>query len=85
MKTKIDDYSDSELVKMDGFDDCIVGVVEQFGRQPILCYDKGKVLEKLMEDGMSIEEAEEFWSYNQHGAWVGDGTPCFLAWLDPLN
>jgi len=25
---------------MDGYDQCIAGVVEQFGRPPIVCYDK---------------------------------------------
>ena len=65
--------------KMDGFDDCIVGVVEQFGRPAILCYDTEKVLAKMVADGMTKEEAEEFWSFNQIGAWVGDTTPCFLT------
>jgi hypothetical protein len=74
------DHMDEEgYIKMDGYDDCIVGVVEQFGRPEILCYDKAKVLDKMVKDGMTYEEAEEFWSFNQIGAWVGDATPCFLT------
>ena len=72
------DWGD-ELFTMDGYDDCIAGVVEQFGRPPIVCYDKRKVLAKLQKDGMSEDEAEEFWSFNQIGAWVGESTPCFLT------
>jgi len=69
-----------ELTRMDGYDDCIVGVVERFGQPPILCYDKQGVISKLRAGGdMTTEEAEEFWSLNQIGAWVGDSTPCFLT------
>jgi hypothetical protein len=68
-----------ELLKMDGYDDCIVGVVERYGQQPILCYDKEMVIRKLESDGMSRIDAEEWFYFNQIGAWVGDGTPCFLS------
>lgn len=73
------DPDDCELLTMDGYHDCIVGIVEQFGRPPIVCYDKAKVLEKLVNDGCSEEEADEFWSFNQIGAWAGDTTPCFIS------
>jgi len=73
------DPDEYELLTMDGYDDCIVGVVERFGQNPIVCYDKDKVLQKLVEDGCSEDEAAEFWSFNQIGAWAGDATPCFLS------
>ncbi len=41
---------DLELLFMDGFDDCIAGVMERFGQDPIVCYDKFKVLAKLQAD-----------------------------------
>jgi hypothetical protein len=63
---------------MDGYNDCIAGVIERFNAPDIICYDKQKVLKKLQEDGMSEEEAEEFYSYNQLGAWMGELTPCFI-------
>ena len=64
---------------MDGYGDCIAGVVERFGQNPIVCYDKEKVLQKLEADGMDRDEAEEFFCFNQMGAWMGDSTPCFLS------
>lgn len=68
------------MLIMDDFDDCVVGVVEQFGRPPIACYDKDKVLAKLVAEGMEdYDEAYEWWSFNQIGAWMGDGTPCFIT------
>jgi len=69
---------------MDGYDDCIAGVVERFGQPPIICYDRDKVLEKLMGDGMTDEEAVEYFEYNQKGAWMGEGTPCFIRQLEEL-
>jgi hypothetical protein len=62
---------------MDGFDDCIVGIVERFNDTFVL-YDRRKVVAKLMADGMDHEEAEEWYSFNQLGAWVGEHTPGFL-------
>ena len=71
--------ADIELLFMDGYDDCIAGVIERFGQEPIVCYDKLKVLAKLRADGMAEEEALEWFYVNQVGAWVGDATPCFLV------
>jgi len=71
-------YGD-DILLMDGFDDCVVGVVEQFGRPPIACYEKEKVIRQMVDDGMTEEEAEEFFEFNQIGAWVGERTPCFLT------
>ncbi len=73
------DPEEHDLMVMDGYDDCIIGVVERYGQQPIVCYDKEKVLQRLQADGMDREEAEEFFYFNQIGAWMGDATPCFLS------
>jgi hypothetical protein len=71
--------SEEEPLFMDGYDDCIAGMVRRFGMDiPIVCYDYKKVIDKLMGDGMTHEEAVEFFEFNQIGAWVGEGTPCFI-------
>lgn len=76
-------FGNPEMLVMDGFDDCIIGVIERFGIEPIICYSKGMVIAKLCEEGdMSEDEAEEYWSYNMIGAWLGDGTPCFFTATD---
>lgn len=64
---------------MTGYDDCICGVVGRFGQDSIVCYDLNKVLRKLQKQGMTREEAVEFFEFNQIGAWVGELTPCFLT------
>ena len=67
-----------DLLLMDGYDDCLVGVCLRFGQEPIAIYDRSKVIRRLMKDGMTEEEAVEFYEVNQIGAWMGDQTPCFL-------
>lgn len=67
-----------DMLKMDGFDDCCIGVVQRCGMEPILCYSYDKVIKQLTADGMTNEEAQEFFEFNQLGAWVGDSTPCFF-------
>lgn len=67
------------MLKVEGFDDCILGVVERIGQDAIICYDKVKVIRQLMEEGMDTEEALEFFEYNMLGAYMGEGTPCFIT------
>lgn len=68
-----------DLLIMDGFDDCIVGIVERFGQDSYVIYDKELVLEKLQKDSsMSYEDAIEYYEYNQLGAYLGERTPAFL-------
>jgi hypothetical protein len=70
----IEDYPD--LLKLDGFDEAILGVVERIGLQAI-CYDTYKVIEILMKD-MTEEEAWDYYNFNMLGAYVGESTPVFL-------
>lgn len=69
-----------DLLKADGFDEAILGVVHRLGIQAI-CYDQEKVIEILMRD-MSEEEAWEYFDFNIAGAWVGESTPFFLQKMD---
>ena len=69
-----------ELLKADGFDEAIIGVVQRMGIQAI-CYDQEKVIEILMRD-MSEEEAWEYFDFNIAGAWVGESTPFFLEKME---
>jgi hypothetical protein len=72
-------FDPDDLMVMDGYDDCIVGVVERYEQSPIVCYDKQKILCRLESFGMDGDEALEFFLHNQIGAWMGDATPCFLS------
>ena len=75
----------NDLLKMDGYNDCILGIVERCGQQPFYVYDTELIIEKLMDEGMTEEEAIEFHEYNQAGAWLGEGTPGFLKAYEEEN
>jgi hypothetical protein len=64
----------------DGFEDAFAGVVYGKGRLPVVCYFRDRCISVLMDrDGMSNEEAEEFFSFNVDDAYVGESTPVFLV------
>lgn len=77
MDEKADEY-DGEIMRMSGYDDCCVGVVERFGMNPTFCYDVARVIKKNMSMGMSEDDAWEYFYINQFSTWVSKGTPCFI-------
>jgi hypothetical protein len=68
----------SDILKADGFDDCIIGQCSRSGR---LIYSTEKVIESLTKQ-MSYEEAVEYFYFNIEGAWVGEGTPIWCTDYD---
>jgi len=74
---------DNEILLADGFEDAYMGIATQFTKPPLAVYNRNKCIDILMNrDGMSEDEAEEYFQFNVEGAWVGDNTPMFLQ---PLN
>jgi len=68
-----------EALKMDGFDEAIIGITERFGQEPLLLYDWQKCIDILIQGGCeSPEEAEEYLEFNCIGAWMGENTPAFV-------
>ena len=81
-RDQLDDHLE-EFQLMDGYDDCIVGFVERFGQEPIVCYDREKVIKKLIQNGCdTYEGAQEYFEFNQIGGWHGELTPCFITIMD---
>ena len=74
-----------EMLVMDGYNDCIAGVCVRYGQEPIIIYDQSKVIDQLVSEGMTEDEAEEFHEFNQIGAWVGERTPAFLVGPDRVD
>ena len=74
----IDEIAEGAVV-LDGLDEVIIGVTEEFGNNPRILYSKDKILSILCErDGMDMEEAIEFYDYNILGLYVGEQNPIFL-------
>jgi len=80
----IDELADREpeLVTYDGLDDAIIGLGQQFTSTTAIVYDLEKVIEILMRDGLTHDEALEHFHFNVIGAWVGIHTPIFMERWD---
>ena len=61
------------------FDSCIIGVANRCGMDYVVVYDEAKIVEALMSDGMSEEQALEHFDFNIAGSYVGERTPMFLS------
>jgi len=74
----IDSYAEGAVL-LDGFEDCIIGIVEEFGNGRRILYSKDMILNKLQSrDSMTSEEAEEFYDYNILGLHAGEQNAVFL-------
>jgi hypothetical protein len=73
---------DEDFVFFDDLDDAVIGYVSAVVGENVILYDRGKVIEILMRDnGWTDDEAEEYFSFNIIGAYVGDRTPMFATLL----
>lgn len=80
-REQIAEYNDGVMFA-EGFDDCLLGVVERFGMPTVAAYDFERVIHKLMtRDKMARDVAEEFFHTNIVGVFVGDNTPAFVTVL----
>lgn len=78
MIVDIDSYAEGAII-LDGFNDAIVGITEEFGGIKRLLYSKYKILKILQESNpMTQSEAEEYYDYNIVGLYAGDQNPIFL-------
>jgi hypothetical protein len=73
----MDNYPDSEILIADGLEEAFVGVATQFNTSMAI-FDTEKCLDILEKEGMSREEAIEYFEFNIIGAYVGEHTPAFL-------
>ena len=61
----------------DGMEAAFLGIGYQFTK-PMAVYSKKKALTVLMTQGMTYEEAVEYFDFNVQGAYVGEQTPIYL-------
>lgn len=68
-------YPDDDFLYPTGFESAIIGVDLN---NRVLIMDSTKILELLMQrDGMSEEEAVEYFEYNISCAYIGEKTPIY--------
>lgn len=63
----------------------IVGYVERCGLPPLALLDTEKCIKLLKKQGMSYEEAVEFFDYNTLGSYMGENTPCFATFFKKVK
>jgi hypothetical protein len=74
-------YPDDTFIIADGFDDAIIGVDDNNLK---IVYDIDEVINILIREGMSVDEAIEYYEYNIAGAYVGENTPSFIRLITEL-
>ena len=78
MQVDLDMYAEGAIL-LDGLEGAIIGIVEEFGNARRVLYSKQKILEILCErDGMTYDEAEEFYDYNILGLHASEQNAVFL-------
>ncbi len=70
----LENYSEEEILKADGFDDAVIGIDTHMR----LVYSVSKSLDILVKDGMTMEDAMEHFYYNVSGSYVGEKTPIWV-------
>jgi hypothetical protein len=72
----IKNFEDIQFLKADGFDDAVIGID---GRTDRLIYSTAKVIEILIKEGMTREDALDHFYFNIEGSYMGEKTPiwCF--------
>ena len=70
----MDAYEEEEFLKTDGFDKAIIGVDEV---RMCLVYSYKKMIKILRSQGMTREEAREYFDFNISGAYMGEKTPIY--------
>jgi hypothetical protein len=71
-----------EALLADGFEEAYIGLCMRFNTV-LAAYDYDKCIAVLSQrDGMSYDEAVEFFEFNTLGAWVGEGTPVFIKRIE---
>ena len=64
---------------LDGLDEAIIGIAEEFGNGYRIVYSKSKIFSILMNrDGMTEEESIEFYEYNILGLYASPQNAIFF-------
>jgi hypothetical protein len=83
-RTKLDEIveywatidQDVDILKADGYDDCVLGYDYSWDGTIRLIYSVKQIIDKMIkEDGMTDEEAVEYFEFNMRGSYVGEQTP----------
>ena len=74
---------DPDALLADGWDEAIIGTTDSWcsdGKRPFrVVYDAARIVDIMVaRDGVTYEDAVEFFDFNIAGAYVGERTPVFV-------
>ncbi len=74
-----DNYGEGSMLLADGFHQSFIGVSYDISVSALRAvYSIQKCIQHLINDGMTEEEATEYFEFNVSGAYVGHQTPIWL-------
>ena len=68
----------NNVILADDLEPAFVGIGTQFNKD-FAIYDVQKCIEEFTRQGMTEEEAVEYFEFNVQGSWAGEFTPIFLT------
>lgn len=69
---------DEAIALSTGFEEAFIGIARQFNK-PFAVYDRAKCIDILINrDGVTDEDAEEYFQFNVEGAYIGESTPAYV-------
>lgn len=63
---------------LDNMEEALIGFGRAGHHDPVAVYSRAKILAKLRNDGLSPEDAEEYYVGRFVGLWAGEHTPVIL-------
>lgn len=76
-RSLLDEFAEGAVI-LEGFDNCIIGIVEEFAVGQRILYSKEKIINELCKD-MTLDEALEYYDFNILGGYFGEQNPIFLV------
>lgn len=71
-----DFFPDEDILLADGLDEAFLGVAADLD-PPVAVYSSGKCIDIFVSQGMTRDEAVEYFQFNVSGA-LGEGYPLFI-------
>jgi len=78
----LQNYPDEQFMYPTGFEEAIIGLEPSSMR---LVIDEEKVIAILMEDGMELEDAVDYYHHNIECAYIGKQTPIYIQHYNEIK
>ena len=77
----VQEYADEEALYIDGFEDCLIGIADVWRdntRRTVAVYDYTLMVQSMIDEECTAEDAAEYIEFNISGAFVGPYQPIIV-------